>query len=1215
MNISQFFVIKRPIAWTAMIAALAWGIYAYTVMPQRQDPIIPVVTGVIMTPYPGAEAENVEQEVTRKIERKVAENPAVEHVKSISRPGMSIVYVELFETERHAELVWQDIRGKLGEIKDLPQAAGHPTQSVLNKDFGDSVAVMFTISSPPITELEIGLRAKSIREAIESHRAQAPAAAGQCWAGVLVYPSTVARAHALRIGRTLAQRLTESGVAARASIVEAPSAGVLDVTLSPGRTEADLGGPDQYQPDIWRPFWVQDLAGLEEQLRTSAQDKYTYHELRNFADQIRDRLKQSPFVAQIDMVGVQDERVWLSYSGQRLNQFGIAPQTIVDRVHDRNINMPGGTVELPDQRIVVRPTGEYTGASEIGGTVLAVSHEGYPLYLNDLVEVTRGYVDPPDVLNYRTIKVSPGGAPSVESHADRKGSAPAALRLQTGRAITLSVRQVKGTHIAEYDRDIAAAMNDLKLRLPPDLRVERTSNEPEEVRHKISSFNRNLMEAVGIVVLVALIFMEWRSALLVAICIPITVAMTLGLSQLFGIDLQQVSIAALIIALGLLVDAPVVAADAINRELANGRPKDMAAWLGPKRLSRAVFYATLTNVVAFLPLLLVKGKTGDFIYSLPIVVSFSLLASMLVAWTFAPLLGFYMLKGQKGFEGGEGSHGKPARGFPHLYKTFVEWCIAHRFRSVAAALVVLAAGVLLCRSIGTSFFPKDLHDVFTVNLDLPEGSPIRETRDVAMETIRQIDALEGEHVRSYTTFVGAGGPRFWLSIEPEQRADNYAQILVHTTSKEETVAVAARLKEQLPLHIARARVRCQLLETGPPIGVPVQLRIYGPDVSTLREVASQVKAGLRSIPGSIDIHDDWGDPVFQMALKIDADRTAMSGLTHQDVATAIDAGLSGYSLGAIREEDRLIDIALRLRPSERTRLDDLFSLTTVSTKTNVRMPLSQLAKFEPQIVTPKIRRRDHERCITVRCDAVSGMLPSQIVDQLQRILPSSGSASAAGIAGAHAVAFPPGYRWEFGGEKFEQEKGFKSLTLALIVSFIAIYLALVIQFNSATQPLLVYAAVPFGIVGGLIGLLIFRSSFGFMAFLGVASLAGLIISHVIVLFDFIDEKRKEGEPLRQAVVDAGLARLRPVLVTVLATVGGLIPLALEGGPLWEPMCYVQIVGMLVATVVTLVLVPVLYVIFVEDLRLVRWVQESHQTQPPESAKPSSTTVAPVLVPI
>jgi len=1197
-----------------MISCIAWGIYAYTAMPQRQDPIIPVVTGVIATPYPGAEAERVEQEVTRKIERKVSENPAVETVKSISRPGISIVYVELFETERNAELVWQDIRGKLAEIKDLPQAAGVPTQSTLNKDFGDSVAVMLTVSSPPVSHLEIGVRAKNIREVVESHRSGKPAPAGsERMAGVLMYPSTVARSHVLRLGRTLAQRLTEAGVAAEADIVEAPSAGVLDIALSVGKTEADvrettalwereMGGPDQYQPDIWRPFWIRDLATLEKELRTSAPDKYSYRELRDFADQIRDRVKQSSFVAQVDLVGAQDERVWLSYSGQRLNQFGIAPHTIVERVRERNINIPGGTVELPDQRVVVRPTGEYSTAEETGDTVMAVSKEGFPLYLRDLVEVTRGYVDP-EVLNYRTVKVTPDGkVPDPHADADHDSAAPVDTKLQTGRAITISVRQVKGTHIANYERDISGALEDLKLRLPPDLRIERTSNEPEEVHHKIKSFNKCLIEAVLIVVIVSMLFMEWRSALLVAICIPITVAMTLGMSQLVGIDLQQVSIAALIVALGLLVDAPVVAADAINREMANGQSRLTAAWLGPKRLARAVFYASFTNIVAFLPLLLVKGKTGDFIYSLPIVVSFSLVAAMFVAWTFAPLLGFHMLKGQKGFEG---SHGQPARGFPHLYKTFVEWCITHRYKTTAISLALLAGGIFMTRSIKTSFFPKDLHDVFVVNLDLPEGSPIRETRDVTLDAIRQIDALEGTHVRSFTTFVGAGGPRFWLSIEPEQRADNYAQILVHTTSAKETAAVVARLKEQLPLRIAKARVRCQELETGPPIGVPVQIRLYGPEVEKLRELAGEVKNRLRAIPGTIDIHDDWGDPVFQMALKIDSDRTAMSGLTHQDVATAVNAGLSGYTVGQLRERDKLIDIALRLRPSERNRLDDLFSLTTVNTKTGVRMPLQQLASFEPQLVTPKIRRRGHDRCITVRCDAAAGVMPSEIVGQLQGLLPST---SPDKTAAANAIAFPPGYRWEFGGEKFEQDKGFKSLSLALVVSFIAIYLALVIQFNSVTQPLLVYAAVPFGIVGGLIGLLIFRSTFGFMAFLGVASLAGLIISHVIVLFDFIEEMRLEGEPLRQAVVDAGLARLRPVLVTVLACVGGLIPLAMSGGPLWEPMCYVQIVGMLVATVVTLVLVPVLYVIFVEDLKLVKWEQE-----PADDDSPVESTATPEAI--
>jgi multidrug efflux pump subunit AcrB len=1226
VNIPQLFVTKRSIAWTAMISVLAWGVYAYLMMPQRQDPIIPVVTGVITTPYPGAEAERVEQEVTRKIERKVSENPAVDHVKSISRPGMSIVYVELFETERNAELVWQDIRGKLGEIRDLPQAGGQPTQPTLNKDFGDSVAVMLTISSPPVSDLEIQLRARAIREVIEAHRtSQATPTtsrpAGERWTAVLVYPGTVARSHVVRLGRTLAQSLTETGVARDVAIVEAPSAGILDVTLNPGKTGEDLQqqvgrwerqnvGVDEFNPDVWRPFWVRDLDGLEHELRRNARDKYTYRELKDFADRIRDRLKQSHYVAQIDLVGNQDERVWLAYSGHRLNQFGVTPLSIIDRVQERNINIPGGKVELPDQNVVVRPTGEYTSADQIGHTVMDVSSDGYPLYLRDLVEVTRGYEDPAGIMNFRTVKVPRGDHPPTARKASPESegeeAVPEDYDLQTGRAITLSVRQVKGTNIADYDRDMNAAIAELKQLLPPDVRLERTSNEPQKVRDKIHGFNKNLFEAIVIVVLVSLVFMEWRSALLVAIAIPITIAMTLGMSQLVGIDLQQVSIAALIIALGLLVDAPVVAADAINRELAGGNLRHTAAWLGPKRLAHAVFYATLTNIVAFLPLLLVKGKTGDFIYSLPIVVSWSLFAAMLVAWTFCPLLGFYMLKGQKSLGASDG--GKPAGGFPRLYKAFVEKCIEHRARAAAVSVLVLLAGAVVCwRTIGTSFFPKDLHSVFTVNLDLPEGSPIRHTRDVAMEAIRRIDAIEGERIRSYTTFVGAGGPRFWLSIEPEQRADNYAQILVHTASKEETAAIVARLKEELPLHISESRVRTQMLETGPPIGIPVQLRLFGDDIQTLRDLAAKVKACMRAIPGTLDVNDDWGDPSFQMTLKVDSDRAALSGVTNQDVANTVGTGLSGTSISQLRERDKLIGIAMRLRPSERSELDDLNSLYVASAAQDVRVPLSQIASLDRQMITPKIRRRDHERCITVRCDVVNNVLPSSVVNQLQKMLPAQASVTPGGgtIAGKDMIEFPVGYKWEFGGEKFEQDKGFKSLSLALVVSFIAIYLALVVQFNSVTQPLLVYAAVPFGIVGGLLGLAVMGASFGFMAFLGVASLAGLIISHVIVLFDFIEEMKHKGEPLRQAVVDAGLARLRPVLTTVLACVGGLIPLAMDGGPLWEPMCYVQIAGMLVATLVTLVIVPVLYVIFVEDLHLVRWEVEpaSRPDSTPETVRP------------
>ena len=1231
MTTAQFFVSKKPIAWTALLVTLVWGAASYFQMPQRHDPIIPVRQAVVVTAYPGASAEKVEQEVTRKIERKVAENPSVETVSSVSRQGLSVVFVELFEQEKNAELVWQDVQSKLAGMTDLPRVGEQPLQPQLNKDFGETVAVMLTISSPPVSDLEVEVRARSILAMLEPARAAcSPEFREDRLSGVLVYPNTIARGAVLRIGHTILQHLTEKGVARDGRILEAPGTGCIDFQLTAGLPELirvlqawqrDTQAAGQWHPDVWPGFFVRDLDQLPRLLRANAREKYTYRELRNFADLIQDRLKRFPSIAKIEQIGAQNEQVTLSYSGQRFTQFGIRPDFVVSRLRQRNINLPGGRVELPNQNIVVQPSGEFKSQQEIGDVVVALSEPrttgrgssagGYPLYLRDLADITRGYVDPPDVMNFRTVKVPPGQGksqtPAQESLIDLPFSPPsqpaasspssAGSELQTTRAITLAIRQVKGSNIGDFARDLDTALDELNGVLPDDLRIERTSDEPGEVRRRILEFDQCLLEAVGIVVLIALLLMEWRSAVLVAISIPVTVALTLGICHVLGIDLQQVSIAALIIALGLLVDDPVVAADAINRELADGVPREIAAWQGPQKLARAILYATLTNCVAFLPLLLVSGGTGDFIYSLPVVVAAALVASRTVSMTFTPLLGYYVLRGQRGFDASAGSgdaaggsrYSLSTRAFAMIalaFRRFTAWSLGHKWTVLGSVGVLLLGCVFMTRLIGTAFFPKDMHSVFTVNVSLPEGTPIWETRAEAERIMARIEAAEGASIASYTLFVGAGGPRFWLSVVPEQRADNYAQILVHTRDKHQTGALVRRLKGTLPPQVAAARITIEQLETGPPIGVPVQVRLMGSDSEQLRLLAARVKQLLRDIPGSDNIHDDWDPEILQISLDINPDRAGLTGVSNEDVAGTVYAGLSGYPVTQFREKDRLIDVVLRLRSDERSGVNDLYNLYAISSLTNARVPLRQIAEFKTELVTPKICRRDHQRCLTVKCDAVPGALPSAIVEriepQLRRLQ-------------ADGTDWPPGYRFELGGEHKEQTKGFRDVGLALCVSLLSIYLALVLQFNSTIRPLIVFAAVPFGMFGGLMGLLVFGAPFGFVAFLGIASLAGVIVSHIIVLFEYIEEMRHLGKPLHRALIDATLARLRPVLVTVLATVGGLIPLAVRGGPLWEPMCYVQIFGLLVATIVTLVIVPVLYVVFVESLKIVRWKAWADQT--------------------
>jgi multidrug efflux pump subunit AcrB len=432
-------------------------------------------------------------------------------------------------------------------------------------------------------------------------------------------------------------------------------------------------------------------------------------------------------------------------------------------------------------------------------------------------------------------------------------------------------------------------------------------------------------------------------------------------------------------------------------------------------------------------------------------------------------------------------------------------------------------------------------------------------------------------VESVTTFVGGGGPRFWFSIAPEQRQSNYAQLVIRLEDKHETSQLIQPLQAALSARIPGARIDVRELESGPAVGVPVSIRVSGADIDTLRQIAAKVENVLRKTPNAERVRENWGADNFTVDVRVDADRASAAGLTHHDVSRSSSAALNGTQVGVLHEGDHKLGIVARLRASERQRLADVGNLYVYSQQSaSAKAPLRQIAElgFDGRIA--KILRRNHARTITIGAFPASGVLPSEVIAQVAPELD------------AIARSLPPGYELTIGGEQEEQKKSFKELAVVLVISIIAIFMALVLQFKNALKPLLVFAAIPFGAVAGLAGLLVMGAPFGFMAFLGVISLIGVIVSHVIVLFDFIEERREQGAPLLEALLDAGVLRLRPVLVTVGATVLGLVPLAMHGGPLWEPLCFVQIAGLTVATVVTLVLVPVFYAMFVLDLKLLRW---------------------------
>jgi len=639
---------------------------------------------------------------------------------------------------------------------------------------------------------------------------------------------------------------------------------------------------------------------------------------------------------------------------------------------------------------------------------------------------------------------------------------------------------------------------------------------------------------------------------------------------------------------------PVVAGDAIKRELSSGAPRSLASWIGPTKLAKAIVFATVTNIVAYLPFLMLTGNVGLFLYSLPVVMTCTLVASLIVSFTFIPLIAYYMIKPPKHTEAPISE--RRTHGFPGLYYRVGDFALRHRWHVFTGSLLVLVAGSLFMSRLKPQFFPKDLSYLSYVDVWLSPDAPLGATDSAAqraeMVIREEAERFAKEHhtknvLKSLTTFVGGGGPRFWFSVEPEQQQLSYAQILIEVTDKHYTNELVGPLQTALSREVPGARIDVRQLETGKPVGIPVSIRISGPDIAVLHQLSSELQAMFREQPDATRVRDDWGEPAMTVRLNVNPDRANLSGVTNLDVALSSAAAMSGLPVSTYREADKQIPIVVRLRTEERARLSDIQNTYVYSMTGNQRVPLSQVSNVTTQMSIPKIKRRNQFRTVTVSAFPIPGVLPSQVLTPL---LPKIRE---------FQKQLPSGYSLEIGGEYDEQQKGFKQLSAVMAISVMLIYIALVIQFRHAVKPFLVFAAIPYGMTGALAGLLIMGQPFGFMAFLGIASLIGVIVSHIIVLFDFIEEAHERGEPLRQALLDAGIVRLRPVMITVGATVLGLVPLALHGGPLWEPLCYAQIGGLTIATFVTLLLVPVLYSIFVLDLKLIRW--DATAPAEPESA--------------
>jgi multidrug efflux pump subunit AcrB len=1194
-NTARFFTEHRQVSLILLVAVCLWGWYGFLHMPKRKDPSIPVRVAVASIAWPGATAQEVEQLVTRQVEQVMAQNAFIKPpsasdfgIRSLSFPGLALVYVQLDDTVNDPKKQFSDINLKLNALNSkLPQGAG-PIQ--FNSDFGDTAALMLTIASPRARDVDIALRARAIREAIVATRAAEPAHSPQPRVSIVnAFPLSVSPSLVREAFFSVMQAGKQNKYVSDPHFFE--GSGFIGADVSSALSDDELRTlgnrlvmeklhSSEIHPDSWPAAFIHDPAETEARLAVVAGDKYSYRELDDFTDLIGRTVQGAPEVAKIERKGVLPEQIYLDYSQQRLASYGYTPSNLKDVLGTRNITLPGGQLEVGPQSIQIDPSGKFTSPQQIGGVIIGSSQSAAqsPVYLRDLVDISRGYQSPAKYLNYLT-------------WADKQG------KWRRSRAVTVAVQMKDGEQIDAFGRSVDAKLAAVKQYLPDDLIIARTSDQPLQVHENLSLFMDALYEAIVLVVLVSWLgFWEWRSALLMAVSIPITLAMTFGVLYLLGIDIQQVSVATLIIALGLLVDDPVIAGDSIKRALAEGQPRVIAAWLGPTKLATAIMYATVTNIVAYLPFLLVTGSTGEFLHSLPIVMTVSLVASRLVSMTFLPLMAYYLLRPEKKVD--KTLEERRNSGFFGLYARVAKYSIEHRWKFFFASLIFLVVGSFIYSRLSSAFFPEDVQYWSYIDVWLPNDSTLEATNQTARK-VEQIvrekaEQFSREHpdkdhpgdvLRYVTTFVGGGGPRFWFSASPQLQQLNYAQVLIEVNDKEITPQFIKELQPLLTSSIPGARMDARQLLTNP-IDYPIETRISSTadvnakdeaaDIRGLRSIAGKVEDIFRSIPLAERTRNEWGDENAQISLTIDPDRANLAGITNMDVADSSTAGLSGTTVSVLQEGQKQIPIVARLRMDERSQLSDIQNLYVYGSQDSTKIPLVQISDIDHDLVNGRIVRLEQFRTISIRSFPAPGHLSSEILKQAMPRLQ------------ALQASLPPGYEMQIGGEYDKTKNGFKNLATVMLVSTAAIYLALLFQFKNAIKPLLVLAAAPYGMMGAFAALWIMGEPFGFMAFLGVASLIGVIVSHSIVLFDFIEERHAEGDAFELALIDAGILRLRPVLITVGATVLALLPLALHGGPLWKPLCYAQIGGLLVATVVTKLQVPVMYAIFVLDFKILKW---------------------------
>ncbi len=865
-------------------------------------------------------------------------------------------------------------------------------------------------------------------------------------------------------------------------------------------------------------------------------DRHTYTELKDYIEIIEDEIKPLEEVSKLKRFGLQKEQIYVTTDSQKTSQYGIGLPQVIHALQSMNSITYSGEIKTESMEHPIHTTDLYDSEQQIGQQQVYVSPAGGIVRLKDVAHVERRYEEP-------------------ESF----------IRVNGKKVLMLSVEMQEGYNIVEFGEKVDKRLKIAEKRIPPDVNVKKIIDQPEVVKTDIHDFMEELLIAIVAVILVTMILLPLRIAAVAALTIPITILITFAFLQFFKIDLQQMTLAGLITVLGMVVDNAIVIVD----EYVNHLDNDISPWdAGVKSatdLFVPIFSATIAIIFAFIPInFILTGNAGEFLLTLPLTVTISLILSLFTAVLVTPILCCLFIK--TGLKSKSPDKTKKKFTFLDLTQRIYDAALVKAFKlpvvTILVGILTIVGTVVLLTKLDIRMFPLIERNQFCLEIYMDQGTKLEET-DRAVKKIETI-IMSDKRVTDVTSFIGTSSPRFYLTYAPQFPDKNYAQILINTVSSESAKEMIHEYITQFDDFLPNGEILVKQLQQGPPVDAPVEVRIAGNDMVTIKEIGEEVKSILKNTPGTNYVRSNYREDYYGVTVQVDPEVANRLGFSSRDIARVLGASFKGAPISTLWEGDNPVQILLRLDEENRKDFEDINNVYVTSPVTGGRVPLRQIAKLVPEWQTGKIKHRNGIRTLTIQSEAQMGRMPNEILNDIRPKVA--------------AIKLPPGITIHYGGELAEQISTMGEQTASLIVSLILILLVLLFQFKELKRIIIIITTIPLSWFGAVLGLYITNNPFSCTAFLGLISLCGIVVRNGIILVGYADQLRANDNKrsIRSIALDAGKRRMRPVFLTSMAAAVGVVPMIISGSPLWAPMGSVLSVGLVFGMVLTLFIVPVLY---------------------------------------